>query len=83
MGTKWGCWLSGERAGQEGQEVYLVAWAAHDGGEDRAGRVVPREAGLHQPGPVVAHQGGGLLVVAHVGTASGGSAAEESREGHA
>lgn len=53
---------------------YLVARAAHDGGEDGAGRVVAREAGLHQPGAVVAHQGGGLLIVAHLGTASAGSA---------
>lgn len=53
---------------------YLVARAAHDGGEDGAGRVVAREAGLHQPGTVVAHQGGGLLIVAHLGTASAGSA---------
>ena len=55
-------------------EAYLVARAAHDGREDRAGRVVAREASLHQPGTVVAHQGGGLLVVAHLGTASAGSA---------
>lgn len=30
-----------------GREAYLVARAAHDGGEDGPGRVIPREAGLH------------------------------------
>lgn len=39
--------LAGARAGQAEREVYLVAWAAHDGGEDGAGRVIPREASLH------------------------------------
>lgn len=65
------------RAGQAGRQVYLVARAAHDGREDRARRVVAREAGLHQSGAVVAHQGGGLLVVAHLGTASARSAGRE------
>ena len=77
-----GCWAE-EVAGEgcamglgtmKRGEVYLVARAAHDGREDGAGRVVAREAGLHQPGTVVAHQGGGLLIVAHLGTASAGSA---------
>lgn len=57
-----------------GREAYLVARAAHDGREDGAGRVIAREAGLDQPGAIVAHQGGGLLVVAHLGTVSAGSA---------
>lgn len=57
-----------------GRGVYLVARAAHDGGEHGPGRVIPREARLHQPGAVVAHQGGGLLVVAHPGSAPAGSA---------
>lgn len=72
-GVEWGWRLLQVRAGCAGREVYLVARAAHDGREDRAGRVVAREAGLHQPGAVVAHQGGGLLVVAHLGAASVGS----------
>lgn len=56
------------------REVYLVPRAAHYGREDSAGRVIARKAGLHQPRAVVAHQGGGLLVVTHLGTASGASA---------
>ena len=72
-GVEWGWGLLQVRAGCAGREVYLVVRAAHDGREDRAGRVVAREAGLHQPGAVVAHQGGGLLLVAHLGAASVGS----------
>lgn len=71
---EWGWGLLQERAGPRGKKVYLVAWAAHDGREDSAGRIIAREAGLHQPRAVVTHQGGGLLVVAHLGTALAGSA---------
>lgn len=78
-GVEWGWRRLQVRAGCAGWEVYLVARAAHDGREDRAGRVVAREAGLHQPGAVVAHQGGGLLVVAHLGEASVGLRMEESK----
>lgn len=66
--------MAGGRAGREGGQVYLVARAAYDGREDRAGSVVACEASLYQPGAVVAHQGGGLLVVAHLCTALAGSA---------
>lgn len=76
-GVEWGWRLLPMKAGQAGRQVYLVPWAAHDGREDRARRVVAREAGLHQPGAVVAHQGGGLLVVAHLDTASARSAGRE------
>lgn len=44
---------------------YLVPGAANNGREHGAGRVVAGEARLHQAGAVVAHQGGGLFVVAH------------------
>lgn len=44
---------------------YLVSGAANDGRKDGAGSVVASEARLHQAGAVVAHQGGGLVVVAH------------------
>lgn len=43
----------------------LVARAAHDGGEHGPGRVVAGEASFHQAGAVVAHEGGGLVFVAH------------------
>lgn len=76
-GVEWGWGPPQVRAGQSGQEVYLVARAAHDGREDGTGRVIPSEARLHQPGAVVAHKSGGLLVVAHPGTASAGSAGGE------
>lgn len=46
--------------------VYLVAGAAHDGGEHGPGGVVSGEASLHQAGAVVTHEGGGLIVVTHV-----------------
>lgn len=45
---------------------YLVAGAAHDGGEHGPGGVVSGEARLHQAGAVVADEGGGLVVVTHV-----------------
>jgi len=43
----------------------LVAGAADDRGEDRARRVIAREAGLDHAGPVVADQGGDFAVVSH------------------
>lgn len=42
-----------------------MAGAAHDGGEHGPGGVIPGEAGLHQAGAVVAHERGGLVLVAH------------------
>lgn len=45
--------------------VYLVTGAADDGGEHSARCVIAGEASFHQAGAVVAHQGGGLVVVAH------------------
>lgn len=56
-----------------GAKCYLVAWATHYGWEDSSGGIITRKAGLHQPGAIVAHQSGGLLVIAHPGTASVGS----------
>lgn len=61
--------MNGEQAGSGG-EYYLVAWATHDGWEDSSGGVITRKAGLYQPGAIVAHQSGGLLVVTHLGTGS-------------
>lgn len=46
--------------------VYLVPRAADDGRENGPGGVVSGEARLDQPRAVVAHQRGGLLVVAHL-----------------
>lgn len=54
----------GDDAGR-GTAPYLVAGAAHDGGEHGPGGVIPGEAGLHQAGAVVAHERGGLVLVAH------------------
>lgn len=64
--------MDGEQARRDG-ECYLVAWATHDGREDSSGGVITRKAGLHQPGAIVTHQSGGLLVVTHPGTALVGS----------
>lgn len=44
---------------------YLVTRAADNGREDGTRRVISGKAGLHQTGAVVAHEGGGLVVVAH------------------
>lgn len=57
------------------ERFYLVSGAANDGRKDGAGSVVAGEARLHQAGAIVAHQGGGLLVVAH------GVTSENSRVG--
>lgn len=47
--------------------IYLVTRAADDGGEHGPGGIVSGEASLHQSGAVVAHKGGSLFVVTHVG----------------
>lgn len=47
--------------------VYLVTGAADDGGEHGPGGIVSGKASLHQPGAVVAHKGGSLIVVTHGG----------------
>lgn len=41
--------------------------AANDGGEHGPGGIVSGEASLHKAGAVVAHKGGSLIVVTHVG----------------
>lgn len=72
------CWMreltervqSVARTRLEGAECYLVAWATNDGREHSPGGIISRKAGFHQPGAIVAHQSGGLLVVTHPGTAS-------------
>lgn len=46
--------------------IYLVPRAADDGRENGPGGIVPGKARLDQPRAVVAHQCGGLLVVAHL-----------------
>lgn len=46
--------------------IYLVSRAADDGWEDGSGGIVSGKACLDQPGAVVAHQCGGLLVVTHL-----------------
>ena len=46
---------------------YLVTGAANNGGEDGPGGIVSGEASLHKAGAVVAHKGGSLIVVTHVG----------------
>lgn len=43
-----------------------MAGASHDGGEDGAGSIITGEPSLDQARAVVAHEGGGLVVVAHV-----------------
>lgn len=48
-----------------GAQPDLVARAAHDGREHGPRGVVAREAGFHQARAVVAHEGGGLVFVAH------------------
>ena len=45
--------------------MYLVAGAANDGGEHGPGGIVSCESSFHQAGAVVAHEGGGLIVVTH------------------
>ena len=46
---------------------YLGTRASDDGGEHGAGSVVSGEPSLDQAGAVVAHEGGGFFVVAHLG----------------
>ena len=46
---------------------YLMTGASDDGGEHGAGRVVSGEPSLHKAGAIVAHEGGGLFVVTHLG----------------
>ena len=45
---------------------YLVTGASNDGWEDSTGSVITGEPSLDQAGAVVAHEGGGLVVVTHV-----------------
>lgn len=44
-----------------------MAGTADDRGEHGPGGIVSGEASLHQAGAVVAHKGGSLIVVTHVG----------------
>lgn len=44
-----------------------MAGTADDGWEHGPGGIVSGEASLHQAGAVVAHKGGSLIVVTHVG----------------
>lgn len=47
--------------------THLVTGATHDGGEHGPGGVVSGKPSLHQAGAVVTDEGGGLIVVTHVG----------------
>lgn len=60
--------LAGPR---RGRSAHLVPGAADDRGEDGAGGIVSREACLDQARAIVAHEGGGLLVVTHPGEEAG------------
>ena len=46
-------------------EAYLVAGPSNDGGEDSTGSVISGKSSLDQARAVVAHKGGGLIVVTH------------------
>lgn len=46
--------------------VYLVTGATNNRGEHSPGSIISSEASLHQAGAIVAHKGGGLIVVTHV-----------------
>lgn len=52
-------------AGLEDRALYLMARAAHDGGEHSPGSVIPGKASLHQAGAVVAYKRGGLILITH------------------
>lgn len=47
--------------------THLMAGATHDGGEHSPGGVVSGESSLHKAGAVVTDEGGGLIIVTHVG----------------
>lgn len=49
-----------------GGSSHLMTGASHDGGEDGAGSIITGKPSLDQARAVVAHEGGGLVVVAHV-----------------
>ena len=60
--------------------------SSDDGGEDSTGGVISGKPSLDQAGAVVAHKGGGLVVVAHdlalLGWSTGGqTGGETKREG--
>ena len=57
----------------------LVAGAADNGGEDGAGGIVARKAGLHHAGAIVAHNRADLALVC--GGRGGGAAAVRGRAG--
>jgi len=46
--------------------AHLVTGASDNGREDSAGSVITGEPSLDQSRAIVAHQGGGLVVVTHV-----------------
>lgn len=45
--------------------AYLVAGPSNDGREDSTGSVISSKSSLDQARAVVAHEGGGLVVVTH------------------